>query len=295
MLADVEARRRALPLLIETESRLVLRADEKRRLVRQREQDYHDAWAEFFPLARGAETKTCGISVDSEVLDKPEARLALWQAVQQCAADGKLPRLAAARARALAQNATSFPVTFRRARAADEDLKQAEAQLERQRSLVNAARALSPQETKALDSFNETSVLRRGWITGGGFLVAFPPPMLQILLSAFSGAFGALLIILVLIVYPKTHLELTSSADYGARMLLGGLIAVCVYIVLRGGTAVLGTSGGFDEAGSNYMTFCAVSVLAGMFSDRVASWLSDRANVFFKSEERDDQGARQNG
>ncbi len=36
------------------------------------------------------------------------------------------------------------------------------------------------------------------------------------------------------------------------------------------------------------MTFCAISVLAGMFSDRVAYWLSNRADMFFKDEEAAD-------
>lgn len=33
------------------------------------------------------------------------------------------------------------------------------------------------------------------------------------------------------------------------------------------------------------MTFCAVGVLAGMFSDRAAFWLSDRADMFFSRKE----------
>lgn len=56
---------------------------------------------------------------------------------------------------------------------------------------------------------------------------------------------------------------------------------MCVYVVLSGGAAILGTAGTLGDAPANVMTFCAVGVLAGMFSDRVAFWLSDRADVFF--------------
>ena len=52
-------------------------------------------------------------------------------------------------------------------------------------------------------------------------------------------------------------------------------------VVLGGGTAVLGTSGGFGDGEANFLAFCAIGILAGMFSDRVAQWLSGRADAFF--------------
>jgi hypothetical protein len=107
----------------------------------------------------------------------------------------------------------------------------------------------------------------------------------QLLLAFASGLFGALLITLVLVVYPKNDLTLSSGeGGYGARILLGGLISICVFVVLGGGTAVLGTSGAFAEGEANFLAFCAIGILAGMFSDRVANWLSARAETFFTAE-----------
>lgn len=141
---------------------------------------------------------------------------------------------------------------------------------------------LTPEQQKVSASFSEMQVLLKGWKLVGGLLVPFPPAMLQILLSFFSGLFGAVLVTLVLLVYPRSSFDITASKETWSRVFLGGLIALCVYIVLLGGTAVMGASNGFSGAGSNYMAFCGIGILAGMFSDRVAFWLSDRANVFFR-------------
>lgn len=133
------------------------------------------------------------------------------------------------------------------------------------------------------DSFGEISVLQRSWMVGGGTLTEFPPAMTQILLAFVSGLFGSLLLTLVLIVYPNTDMKLGETGKgYGPRILLGGLISLCVFVVIGGGTAVLGTNNAFAGGESNYLAFCAIGILAGMFSDRVASWLSERADTFFK-------------
>jgi hypothetical protein len=76
---------------------------------------------------------------------------------------------------------------------------------------------------------------------GGSFLVQFPPALLQILLCFSAGLFGALLVTLVLIVYPKNLVQGEASAHSLERTFLGGLIALCVYIVLLSGAAVLGS------------------------------------------------------
>lgn len=138
-------------------------------------------------------------------------------------------------------------------------------------------------------AFNEIDILRNRPYLGGDVLVGVPPSITQILLSFFSGMFGGLLLTLVLIVYPKTNLNLSSpESSYGARILLGGLIAVGVFIVLGGGTAVLGTASAFAEGKANFMAFSAVCVLAGMFSDRVAHWLSQRADTFFATDKNNE-------
>ncbi len=113
-------------------------------------------------------------------------------------------------------------------------------------------------------------------------LVYLSPPLLQLLLTFVSGLFGGLLVTLVLIVYPSNQILSVADARPVTRTFLGGLIALCVYIVLLGGTAVLGSSSTEHAAGTNYMAFAGIGILAGMYSDRVAGWLSKRADEFFK-------------
>jgi hypothetical protein len=111
-------------------------------------------------------------------------------------------------------------------------------------------------------------------------LTALPPSVTQILLAFVSGMFGALLVTLILIVYPNFQLTRVQES-YGPRILLGGLIALCVFVVLGGGTAVLGTASAFANGEANFLAFCAICILSGMFSDRAAAWLSERAATFF--------------
>ncbi len=114
------------------------------------------------------------------------------------------------------------------------------------------------------------------------WLAVLPPAMMQIVSALISGMFGALLLTLVLVVYPNSDLNFTRpGGNYGERIMLGGLIALCVLIVLGGGTAVLGTDNAFSQGTANVQAFSAIGVLAGMFSDRVAQWLSTRATSFF--------------
>ncbi|MGQ2929564.1 MAG: chemotaxis protein CheW, partial [Sphingopyxis sp.] len=139
------------------------------------------------------------------------------------------------------------------------------------------------EAVKALRApFSSIAVLRDSLMLGGGLLVPLPPSLLQIILSFFSGLFGALLVTLVLAVYPNNDLGITTpGGNYGERILLGGLIAVCVFVVVGGGAAVLGSTNSFADGTANYQAFSAIGVLAGMFSDRVAKWLSDRATHFY--------------
>ena len=139
------------------------------------------------------------------------------------------------------------------------------------------------EAVKALSApFSSIAVLRDSLMLGGGLLVPLPPSLLQIILSFFSGLFGALLVTLVLAVYPNNDLGITTpGGNYGERILLGGLIAVCVFVVVGGGAAVLGSTNSFADGTANYQAFSAIGVLAGMFSDRVAKWLSDRATHFY--------------
>lgn len=139
--------------------------------------------------------------------------------------------------------------------------------------------------------FSSVAVLRDSLMLGGGLLVPLPPSLMQIILSFFSGLFGALLVTLVLAVYPNNDLGITTpGGNYGERILLGGLIAVCVFVVVGGGAAVLGSTNSFADGTANFQAFSAIGVLAGMFSDRVAKWLSDRATHFY-GDDKDGAGA----
>lgn len=165
--------------------------------------------------------------------------------------------------------------------AADDALKALQRQRDDQERQLKALEATLAELNGVNDSFGEISVLQRS--RSSAALIAFPPSMTQIFLAFVSGMFGSLLLTLVLIVYPKSDLKLSETGKgYGPRILLGGLISLCVFVVIGGGTAVLGTGNAFADGEANYLAFCAFGILAGMFSDRVAAWLSERADTFFK-------------
>lgn len=206
----------------------------------------------------------------------------MWFELNACARRDDFPELEAAQVNALDAGGANLPRVLSRAREINGQLSADRERLADFRRRAGQMGTVSEREAHIREAFDDLAKLRRSWLLGGGMLVEFPPTLLQIPLAFASGAFGALLLTLVLLVYPSSNIGTSSPGRLGSRTLLGGLIAVCVYIVLLGGTAVLGTSGGFAEGSANYMTFCAVGILAGMFSDRVAAWLSDRANIFFQ-------------
>jgi hypothetical protein len=279
---EVEQRQAQLPSLAQSEAALNERVVRSQADLRGREADYHSAWGEFAPLLRRiSQWSPCDIIFAEPALDSPGPRLDAWRQAAQCARDNRLPPSLAQQFRALAAMERSFPVAHRRALAAGADHDQAQERLAAVRQRIQAASTLGAEEREAVKAFHEIDALRRTGLPTGDLLVSLPPALVQLLLSGIAGAFGALLITLILIVYPGNSLQITSSAGYGPRVLLGALIAVGVYVILLAGTAVLGTGSEFDAAGANYMTFCAISILAGMFSDRVAHWLSGRANIFF--------------
>lgn len=121
-------------------------------------------------------------------------------------------------------------------------------------------------------------------VVGKSGLIETPPALLHIILAFVSGLFGAMLLSLVLAVYPHNEFRFAKSHGYFRRLFLGGLVSICVFVVVGGGVAVLETGGGVFDGSGNFMSFAAIGVLAGMFSDRVALWLSRRANSFFTSD-----------
>jgi ferritin-like protein len=115
-------------------------------------------------------------------------------------------------------------------------------------------------------------------------LVYVPPALTGIILASVSGLFGALLITLILFVYPDNRYKFTRTKSYYGRILLGGLIALGVFVLMFSGVAVLA---GPNASGSaqNLIAYGGIGILAGMFSDQAAGWLSDRS--VFKPEEKD--------
>jgi ferritin-like protein len=107
-------------------------------------------------------------------------------------------------------------------------------------------------------------------------LVYVPPALTGIILASSSGLFGALLITLVLFVFPNNRYKFTRTKSYYGRILLGGLIALGVYVLMFSGVAVLA---GPNASGSaqNLIAYGGIGILAGMFSDQAAGWLSDRS------------------
>jgi hypothetical protein len=169
---------------------------------------------------------------------------------------------------------------------------------------LESARKVLAQQHKALaaQSWRERQELKRldpvrahfrvldslappDWFPGR--FADYPPFIVHVLLSFFAGMFGALLITMVFVVYPSKLRERVSAKLYYKRVFLGGLVAVTVFIVLTGGASILGT-GEASQAGTNVMSFTAIGLLAGMFSDTVADWLSARAKTMFSSDEDED-------
>jgi hypothetical protein len=123
--------------------------------------------------------------------------------------------------------------------------------------------------------------------------VNYPPFIVRVLLSFFSGTFGALLVTMVFVVYPSKLRERVSAKLYYKRVFLGGLVALTVFIVLTGGASILGGSEASQD-NTNVMSFTAIGLLAGMFSDTVADWLSARAKTMFSTEDENDDEDRAN-
>jgi hypothetical protein len=279
LVKDFRAREKDLSKLLERQRELsvpFVKAEEEDEFAQG---EYQDSWGASLPTLKSLSAKypKCGLNFGKDPIGSYNERTALWGQGMLCAEDNAKAEGAALKA----LTESKFPQRRRAALLQDKRLARAKKPYDEITALIARATNPTADEQEAIASFRDADVLRGFFLTG--WLVAFPPPVLQLLLAASAGAFGALLITLILLVYPKTDLKFSTSGGFWERIMLGGFIAVCVYIVLLGGTAVLGTAS-FDQGGANYMTFCAISVLAGMFSDRVAHWLSSRADLFFKDE-----------
>lgn len=136
-----------------------------------------------------------------------------------------------------------------------------------------------------LDLFQRKCAWQIGCAPGSDILVHVPPTLMAIFVAFSSGMFGALLITLVLYVYPDNRYSFTRSHSFGGRILLGGLIALGVFVLLFSGVAVLGGSDNAAEGSHNVMAYSAIGILCGMFSDQAAAWLSGQAATLLKQQQ----------
>ncbi|MEM6266403.1 MAG: hypothetical protein AAF707_02675 [Pseudomonadota bacterium] len=107
-----------------------------------------------------------------------------------------------------------------------------------------------------------------------------PPSTLPFYLIFLSGLFGAVLFQIIVRVYPDNDLTRDHSGNFVYRIVLGGAIAVALFVLLASGSALLGSAENLANANRNIYSLSSIGVLAGMFSNRVAAWLSARADMF---------------
>lgn len=202
--------------------------------------------------------------------------------VRQCVTDPETPQTIRTEAERVLASAGPLLESGRKWMEAGRDLRSHQARLQRIETDLKEIAARQAERKAVRERFGELeSFAASGW-WGAASLAQLPPAVTQIVLVFVSGLFGGLLLTMVLIVHPHSGLGLTTpGGDYGALIMLGGLIAICVFVVIGGGTAVLGTSEPLAEGEANFLAFCTIGILSGMFSERVANWLSERANTFF--------------
>jgi hypothetical protein len=279
--SEAKAKAAALPALQLKERKLSFDQGEAQSGFEQAQHNLDEAWDEFRPAyLRAVRANLCDLS--QSAADTPNLRLAIATEVDQCKLEAGTPANSSrllSPARAAAERFIPIGRTYFDK---SNQLSAISRQLAYTRQQISVNQSLTDDQQKAMRSFGDMDVLLQPWVLFGHFFVQFPPPLLQFLLTFVSGLFGALLVTLILIVYPSNLIETADSARPVTRTFLGGFIALCVYIVLLSGTAVLGSSNSGAGAGTNYMAFCGIGILAGMFSDRVAGWLSKQADEFFK-------------
>lgn len=256
-----------------------------------------NAWEQFSGIGRRAQqipacsAAAAPLSVapaGTSVTDDLQGRIDGWRQVIDCwQADAPLPNAFKRQIKDIFDDPGNFSHVYAELQTAKTELASLQSELDQKTEDVKAKDQAVADAGTLTSVFDDMNILRKSWLVVGPTIVEFPPAMLQILLAFVSGLFGALLVTLVLVVYPNTEFAGVSvGKEYLSRLLLGGLISVGTYVILGGGSAVLGNTTPFGENQSNFMTFCAVGVLAGMFSDRVAAWLSQRADTFFKNESK---------
>jgi hypothetical protein len=278
---EVEDIQRQVAALAKQEQTLAREHQQAEFRLRELASASDEAWNEFMPIATRLMARG-----DCDRIESQDP-LALWNWFTRCVQAVEIAPRERAVLNELISQSPNPGQRYRDMLSQERLLDRAQADLLDVRERLSAARASAAEGETLRGAFDEMDVLRDAWWSGAGMFVHFPPILLQILLALAAGAFGALLLTIILTVYPSNGLQFVAGQGFELRVLLGGLIAVGVYVVLSGGASVLGGSPGISAGSSNVMTFCAVGILAGMFSDRVASWLSEKADVFFALNKED--------
>ncbi|MDQ7781037.1 MAG: hypothetical protein RDV41_15180, partial [Planctomycetota bacterium] len=138
-------------------------------------------------------------------------QMALWHASRRCLALESLSVADGMALHAALNRSPSAEALHQRKLAQGRIADRAYNQLQATRTSIAAAREKVRQGQALRSAFEEMRVLRRGWLPGASLLVYFPPTLVQILLAFTSGLFGALLITLVLAVYPKSTVKFTGG------------------------------------------------------------------------------------
>lgn len=279
---EAEAKTKLVPTLQRAVKALSSGLGNAQAKLDQEQREFDMAWDAFAPnVSRLNHAGLCDLG---QTADTPGQRAAIANDVRDCQLDPAAPAASTRTLAAAQSQAQHFEAAASSFFQAFQDLDNAKRALADKLAELKDSQTLTPDQEKAQRSFGDIGVMLQKWTLFGGSLVKFPPALLQILLTFASGLFGALLVTLILEVYPSSEISSEKRARPIARTILGGCIALCVYVVILSGTAVIGAGGSSSGAGTNYMAFCGIGVLAGMFADRVAGWLSDRANQMFKPE-----------
>lgn len=238
---------------------------------------YQPRVQEVQDLAARLQNSACAFDADSA-----QRPIELYRVVADCDSTGLKPQLATLIQQMQART-PAFPTLAENWRTQKQvvDAKQAIAdQLSKRMADINRQLA-DPKIGDVEQAFAETRALDGSWYLLNANVESFLPFVVQLWLALTSGMFGAMLVALIIMVYPNNSQGFTRTEGFYARVVVGGLISICVYLVLGSGSSLLGSSGALDVSSTNVMAFCAVGVLSGMFSDRVAFWLSQRAGSFF--------------
>lgn len=278
---DADAKQQELEQLRAERRALTARGRQLRREQDSANRRFYEVFGEASPIIDQVTSSGQCDPLQQERAREDSSPVRQWQALQACFENGTIPqRWQPQIARLLSGD--SLVALRSRVEAADAEISAAAAELAQRETEITAIEQGSSAPLQRLEIVSYLMSLPAVSALG---LVDLPPVMMQIILSSVSGLFGALLITLILAVYPNNSFQFATSDDYFKRLFLGGLIALCVFVIIGGGIAVVQTDSGVLQGNGNYLSLCAIGILAGMFSDRVALWISLRSSTVFPTQD----------